>query len=112
MSKNLEKLLDKLKQQLNQTFDNNLILFTLYGSYARNEATKDSDVDLLVVLKNLSRETELMVEQIFYQAMWDTNFSYFLSLNLVSQAHYQLWKHNKATLLQNIQQDGYVIWPN
>ena len=47
----LELLLDSLKQR----FGNDLVSVVVYGSVARGEARADSDVDLLIVAKNLPR---------------------------------------------------------
>ncbi len=107
---NLSAVLDKLKLRLTQKLGDNLLLVTLYGSYARQEAGKNSDVDILIVLKRLSKKNESLIEQIVYDLMREINFAYFLSVNLVDQAHYRNWKRQDASLLRNILQEGRVLW--
>ncbi|RME49729.1 MAG: nucleotidyltransferase domain-containing protein [Caldilineae bacterium] len=109
-SKSLAATLEKLKRTLAQNLGDNLLMVTLYGSHARGEASKDSDVDLLVVLKRLTPEAEAQVEQIVYKTMWEINFSCYLSLNLIDESHYRMWERHRATLLQNIKRDGQILW--
>lgn len=40
----------KIKANLKNIYGSNLISLYLFGSYARNEATEDSDIDIAVVL--------------------------------------------------------------
>jgi predicted nucleotidyltransferase len=46
----LEQLLDRLRNRLGE---NNLLAFALFGSVARGEARPDSDIDLLIVHKEV-----------------------------------------------------------
>ena len=48
----LKKLLAELKEGLNSIYESRLKGIYLYGSYARGEQQKDSDVDVLVVLES------------------------------------------------------------
>lgn len=41
----------ELRDRLQKTFGNRLDRVVLYGSFARGEATSESDMDVLVVLK-------------------------------------------------------------
>ena len=45
--------LDQLKRELGKVYGSRLRGVYLYGSYARNEADKDSDVDVLIALSGL-----------------------------------------------------------
>ena len=109
LSPKLAAILNQIKLRLAQKLGDNLLLVTLYGSYAREEATEGSDVDLLVVLKRLSKKDERLVENIVYDMMWETGFTYFFSLNLVDEVHYRIWKRQDASLLRNILREGQVL---
>lgn len=58
------QLLNKLKAKLTNNLSDNFISISLYGSYARNEANKNSDIDVLVVVKNYDLETRYLVSSI------------------------------------------------
>lgn len=48
--------LDEIESKLKTAFKDNLIFIGLQGSYNRNEADENSDIDLVVILKHLSIE--------------------------------------------------------
>ncbi|MBI5562139.1 MAG: nucleotidyltransferase domain-containing protein [Deltaproteobacteria bacterium] len=49
--KDIEGILHELKDGLAGLYGDRLVSVILYGSYARGEATEDSDIDVAVVLK-------------------------------------------------------------
>jgi len=51
-----ETLLKKVLNEIRIHFEKNLISVVLYGSMARGEITKDSDIDLLIISDNLPKE--------------------------------------------------------
>jgi predicted nucleotidyltransferase len=53
--KMLSKVLDEFLQKCKEKFGDDLISIILFGSYARETATEYSDVDLLVIAKNLPK---------------------------------------------------------
>ena len=53
MDARLRDLLAEFVRLLQKEFEEDLVSVVLYGSVARGTATKDSDVDLLVVCRNL-----------------------------------------------------------
>ena len=54
MDFNISVWLKELEKKLKETFKNNLLYIGLQGSYARCEADKNSDVDVVVILNSLS----------------------------------------------------------
>jgi predicted nucleotidyltransferase len=47
----IEPLLPRVKKILENHYGDRLVSVILYGSFARDEATEDSDIDIAVVLK-------------------------------------------------------------
>ena len=63
----IEKVLAAFKRDLADLYGERLKQVFLYGSWARDEATVDSDIDLLVVLAgevNPGREIDRMIDLI------------------------------------------------
>jgi uncharacterized protein len=51
MNDNLPEILAELRQYFNELYGDRLVQLILYGSQARGDAKPDSDIDILVVLK-------------------------------------------------------------
>lgn len=52
-----QEALARLTRQLRESLGDRLIRVTLFGSKARNEGQPDSDVDVLVLVRNLNPQT-------------------------------------------------------
>lgn len=50
----LQIWLDLIQEKIKTAFEDNLLFIGYHGSYRRLEATEKSDIDLIVILKNLS----------------------------------------------------------
>ena len=50
MDPKAKRLVDRVKAHLRETYGESIRRVILYGSYARGEATEDSDVDVLAVV--------------------------------------------------------------
>ncbi|HHT9125439.1 MAG TPA: nucleotidyltransferase domain-containing protein [Candidatus Brocadiia bacterium] len=49
--KEIERILPRIREIVEKIYGNRLIDVFLYGSFARNRATKESDIDIAVLLK-------------------------------------------------------------
>ncbi|BDB98166.1 nucleotidyltransferase domain-containing protein [Saccharolobus caldissimus] len=55
MNKPYKSLLEKIVRLLEEKFGENLISVAVYGSVTRGDNRKDSDIDLLIIVKNLPK---------------------------------------------------------
>ena len=106
MPDTLKDMLAEFKMRLEKLYGQDLKSIILYGSWARNEAADDSDVDLTVVLKgNISpgREIDRMIEIIT-----DINLRYktLIAVYPVSEENYLAVK---SPLLLNIHREGISV---
>ena len=104
--KNIIKILAELKRGLRRLYSDRLISIILYGSYARGEALKDSDIDLVVVLKGgvrPGREIDYMLN-----VVTDLNLKYntLISICPVSE---DAFKTVKSPLILNVRQEGICL---
>ena len=60
MTTALGEVLSKVKQALTEVLGEQLIAVRLFGSYARGEARADSDIDLLVLVRQIDDYVELI----------------------------------------------------
>ena len=54
--RDISTVLDSMIQNLHQAFEEQLVSVVIYGSYARGEATRGSDIDLLIVVRTLPQD--------------------------------------------------------
>ena len=53
-----QKALQEFKDKVTKKFGSNLVSLKLFGSKARGDFHEESDLDVLVIIKNLSRKTK------------------------------------------------------
>jgi predicted nucleotidyltransferase len=106
----LSRLLEVLTGELKRQLGSDLWLLMLYGSYARGKAQPDSDVDVLVVLRQASEAVYEKVRQVAYSVMWEADFAYVFSMYLTDVYHYQTLEQHDSSFLRNVQREGKVLW--
>jgi predicted nucleotidyltransferase len=96
----VEKLVDICKEELE--------LVVLFGSYARGDFNKRSDVDFLVVLKHRHRE---IVDKI-YEEVTDALIKdeVDISLKIYTSDQYSKMAQLGTPFIREIQKTGIVLW--
>jgi len=102
----LQEILDQLKRNLSVLYGDRLASLILFGSQARQEATADSDIDILIVLtgeidipsesKRISQfVAELCLEyEVLLSCLW---------------TELQDWKTRQSPLLINVRREGIAV---
>ncbi len=83
----------------------------LFGSQARGEATPDSDLDLLIVVRQASPSVTDLIRQIRYEVMEQHNFLPLLSLVILDERGSAELKSQGSGFLHNIEREGITLWP-
>ncbi|MBI1794646.1 MAG: nucleotidyltransferase domain-containing protein [Chloroflexi bacterium] len=99
----IRKLMKELKEGLVRIYGDRLKAVYLYGSYARGEAQSDSDIDVMIVLKNYQsygKEIDRTGELVS-----GLSLNYGISISRVIIKEIQ-WKESDTSLLRNIRVDG------
>jgi predicted nucleotidyltransferase len=80
----------------------------LYGSFARGENKKDSDLDLLILLEreNISREDEIKIRYPLYEIEFDTG--QIISPIVLSKSSWET-KHRISPFYKNVIKEGIVL---
>lgn len=99
-----KRLLKDYKRLLQRALGPRLKAYRLFGSWARGDATDESDVDVLVVVKDLYREEKNRLLDRAYDLSLTRNR--YLSPMIVDRAWYAELVHSERLLAKEIAKDG------
>ena len=79
----------------------------LYGSVARNEDKKDSDIDILIITSNI--DDDLKIEDDIYGKTFDIllETGENLAVQIIPKEHYE--KYKNFSFYTNVNKDGVLI---
>ncbi len=101
------QIVTEFVRRLHQQFEEQLLSAVLFGSRARGDAEPDSDMDLLVVLRQLNHETRKAVRYLAAD-LWLTHDVY-LSTRVYSAAEWARLQDMNTLLYRNIRRDGIEL---
>lgn len=106
MSENVKQILGELKEKLRNLYGRRLKKVILYGSWARNQATEDSDIDVSIVLKGdvvPGREIDRIIDIIN-----EINLKYKVLISVYPVSENKFRSVNSPLLL-NIRKEGITV---
>ncbi len=97
-----------LVQALAETLKDNLMRVIIYGSKARGDQRPDSDTDILVIVKRISKEQRNKI----YDNLLDIELEYDtrISLAIYTEEEYQFNTKMKSFFIENVQKEGIELW--
>lgn len=104
-NKELMKNIKKMNKEIIVTFKNKITRIVIYGSYARNEQTSESDVDIAVIVKNEIDQSKL--NQIV--SKYELEANKVLSVLDINEKKYNMYKKH-STFYKNIEKEGIELW--
>lgn len=99
--------LEHFKAALQSLLGKNLLFLRLFGSRARGEGSTESDLDVLIVLRNTDRALgrRIVAEALEIDLAYGVN----LSPLILSAAEYQQNKDIQTPFYRNVQQEGLPL---
>jgi predicted nucleotidyltransferase len=99
-------ILREIKRELQALYGDRLVKLILFGSHARGEATPDSDIDLLAVLKSPVSQ----VQEISYMSEFSIkvllDYDELVSIIPMSEDRFNV---KGVALLRNVQREGIEL---
>ena len=105
-----QKTLAHFVQRVIEQEGDNLKKIVLFGSAAREEANKDSDIDVLVILKEMTRHDFRLVSDIGADVKWDMDYDENAYLQPITVSEEETRGLDYWELMQNISRDGVTLY--
>jgi predicted nucleotidyltransferase len=100
----VREALARFRAALEARYGSALVELRLYGSYARGDATEDSDVDVYVLLEQASAADKLEVLELAGRVFHDTGLM--VSPTLAGRAQLAEWRRLGHPLWNAIEEEG------
>ena len=97
----------KFKQQLQEKIGDHLIMMFLFGSKARGDYHKNSDIDVMVIIKKSNRQIINEIYNLAFDLMLET--SIYLSIKIFDAAEYQKLNALPTVFMQKVRQEAIKV---
>ena len=102
-----EKVIERFVKEAKRKLGDEIESIILFGSYARGEASKESDIDILVIVKKNGFEIQKKLSEISAKILLES--SIYISAKAITKEEYELMKKINSGFYQNIVKEGAVI---
>lgn len=109
MSKRIKEILNQFRKKVFSEFSGQSIKIFVYGSCARGEEQPDSDLDILVIVKNKSDYIEEKIKDIAYEIMWEWNFTPLISVEIFDEEYFRSLEKKGSSFYRAIQIEGILL---
>ena len=106
MNEKVKRILTEIKKYLIESFEDKVKKVILYGSYARGDYNKDSDIDILIVVSDHINpiEIEESLSDLLFEILLNEN-----ELCSVRAIPEKLFKKYNSPFLLNVKEEGVMV---
>ena len=103
-----DEMREELVQGLTDIFGNNISMIILYGSVARGNATKESDIDIAIVVRS---QMDVATKRRFlnWAADMDIRYERVFSIVDIQESNMKKWE-DVLPFYRNVKKEGIVLW--
>lgn len=105
-----ENIFEEAKENIISLFDSHLLKIILYGSYARNDETNESDIDFMVLTdlneKNIKKLRDKIIDIIVELSI---KYNTVLSIKILNINHFNKYLEI-LPFYKNINKEGVVLY--
>lgn len=102
----LQVILDRVKQELINHYQDALESVILYGSQARDDAKNSSDIDLLIILNSLMHPCDEIDETADFITQVCLDYDVVISWQFISLEQFQ---YQESPFLFNVKREGILV---
>ncbi len=102
-----KKVIEEFEERVKDEFADEIVKIVVYGSKARGDAKKNSDIDILVITSSDDWRKGDEIREIGYDL--DEHIDYRLSIQVISESHMNYLRNNSFQFIKNIESEGVVI---
>lgn len=106
ITREMRPILDELRADLRQIYGERFKSLILYGSHARGEATKDSDIDVVVVIEGIRNPARELGKLSGVVSRISLKYDTLIALYPISPVDF---KHRDSPLLLNVRREGVPL---
>lgn len=107
LANQIRQALQELSQQLHTLLRDDLVGIRLYGSWARQQAQLSSDVDIVVVVRQLNMSLWQQVHEL--AARLSLEHDLVLSINLLTQQEWEELQRLQTLYARRLQEEGVPL---
>lgn len=108
---NVKIIIEEFTSKVSSLFENHLKKIILYGSYARGDFNKDSDIDIMILTDFSDRELEKYYDKtidLAYDIEEKNNFEIHLSPKVRNIDNFNYWLQ-ALPFYMNVQKEGVIL---
>ena len=108
---NISNVIDEFVKGVNEILGNRVKKIILYGSYARGDYNKSSDIDIMILTNLNDDEIEKYRQKIYdlaYDIEWDNNFDIDISPLIKNIDKFNYWLE-ALPFYMNVQKEGVIL---
>ena len=103
-----DEIREELVQGLTDIFGNNISMIILYGSVARGNATKESDIDIAIVVRSQMNDGTKR-RFLSWAADMDIRYERVFSIVDIQESNMKKWE-DVLPFYRNVKKEGIVLW--
>ena len=107
LSNKEKNILYNFKKEIEKKFPGEIIEVLIFGSKARGDATRDSDIDILVITKSINRKIIKEIRFTGYELEIENGIT--LSIQVFSSDYVNHLRDLPTQFIQNIDRDAVAV---
>ena len=98
---------DRFVKRMKELLGDNLVLMKLFGSKTRGDSNEESDIDILLVLREKNRELQERIYEILFEI--DPYYELRISLLIFSDFEYRKNEELSSPFIESVKKEGILL---